>query len=176
MAKITITRPDGTVEYAELTTNKDLAGNDRLTVENAGFVYYAKLDTGVSTHMYVIQPDGRKLYVQAALETLVTFDYIEDGEGDPEKLDFKLLKPRPQVINGVTLHSIQKAESGEDTRIILYLNSRWTGTINVDFRSMHATFTHNDTYISYCDVGGDGIDTITTYAANTPFKVTVNPG
>ena len=77
MAKITITRPNGTVEYAELTTNKDLAGNDRLTVENAGVVYYAKLDSGVSTHMYVIQPNGRKLYVQK--EVKFAWKYTFDG-------------------------------------------------------------------------------------------------
>ena len=76
MAKITITRPNGTVEYAELTTNKDLAGNDRLTVENAGVVYYAKLDSGVSTHMYVIQPNGRKLYVQK--EVKFAWKYTSD--------------------------------------------------------------------------------------------------
>lgn len=64
MARIVITRPNGEIEYAELTTNKAQAGNDRLAVEKAGTVYYAKLDKGLSTHMYVIKPDGRKLYVQ----------------------------------------------------------------------------------------------------------------
>lgn len=64
MARIVITRPNGETEYAELTTNKTLAGNDRLAVEKAGTVYYAKLDKGLSTHMYVLKPDGRKLYVQ----------------------------------------------------------------------------------------------------------------
>lgn len=175
MARITITRPNGETEYAELTTDKDLAGNDRLTVENAGTIYYAKLDREISTHMYIIQPDGRKLYVQKTLETLVTFDYTEDGEGDPTGLDFRLLKPRPQVINGVTLHSLQKAEVGEDTRIILYLKSRWTGTITVALKNMHAIFTYKDTYSSTCDVGDDGIDAITAYAKNTPFKVTIRP-
>lgn len=64
MARIVITRPNGETEYAELTMDKSLVGNDRLAVEKAGTVYYAKLDNGVSTHMYVIKPDGRKLYVQ----------------------------------------------------------------------------------------------------------------
>lgn len=64
MARIVITRPNGEIEYAELTTNKAQAGNDRLAVEKAGTVYYAKLDKRISTHMYVIKPDGRKLYVQ----------------------------------------------------------------------------------------------------------------
>lgn len=83
MAKITITRPDGTVEYAELTTNKDLAGNDRLAVEKAGTVYYAKLGNGVSTHMYVIQPDGRKLYVQKEMKFV--WEYAIDGVWDNAK-------------------------------------------------------------------------------------------
>ena len=64
MARLVITRPNGEVERAELTTDKALAGNDRLSVEKAGTTYYAKLDSGLSTHMYVIKPDGRKLYVQ----------------------------------------------------------------------------------------------------------------
>lgn len=64
MARIVITRPNGDIEYAELTQDKALAGDDRLAVEKAGTVYYAKLDSGLSTHMYVIKPDGRKLYVQ----------------------------------------------------------------------------------------------------------------
>ena len=176
MARIVIKRPNGETEYAELTEDKALAGNDRLAVEKAGTVYYAKLDSGVSTHMYVIKPDGRKLYVQKTLETLVTFAYTEYGEGDPTRLDFQLLSPKPQAINGVTLHSIQKAETGEDTRIILYLNGRWTGTITVTLKGMHATFAYKDTYSGTCDVGSDGIDTITTYAGHTPFKVTVIPG
>lgn len=68
MARIVITRPNGETEYAELTTDKNLAGNDRLMVEKAGTTYYAKLDSGVSTHMYVIKPDGRKLYVQKEIK------------------------------------------------------------------------------------------------------------
>lgn len=76
MARIVITRPNGETEYAELTTNKALVGNDRLTVEKAGTVYYAKLDSGVSTHMYVIKPDGRKLYVQK--EVKFVWKYVAD--------------------------------------------------------------------------------------------------
>lgn len=76
MARIVITRPNGETEYAELTTDKNLAGNDRLAVEKAGTVYYAKLDNGVSTHMFVIQLDGRKLYVQKEVKFVwkYTFD------------------------------------------------------------------------------------------------------
>lgn len=176
MARIVITRPTGETEYAELTTDKALAGNDRLTVEKDGTVYYAKLDSGVSTHMYVIKPDGRKLYVQKTLETLVTFEYTEYGDGDPARFDFNMVSPKPNIINGATLHSLQKAESGEDTKIILYLNTQWTGTITLALKEMHATFKYKDTYSSSCDVGDSGIDIITTYAANTPFKVNVIPG
>lgn len=64
MARIVITRPNGETEYAALTTDKAQAGNDRLSVNKDGTTYYAKLDNGVSTHMFVIKPDGRKLYVQ----------------------------------------------------------------------------------------------------------------
>ena len=78
MARIVITRPSGETEYAELTTDKAQVGNDRLAVEKAGTVYYAKLDSGVSTHMYVIKPDGRKLYVQKELVAF-TWKYICDG-------------------------------------------------------------------------------------------------
>ena len=77
MARIVITRPNGETEYAELTTDKTQAGNDRLAVEKAGTVYYAKLDREISTHMYVIQPNGRKMYVQkeaVAFTWKYTFD------------------------------------------------------------------------------------------------------
>ncbi|WP_459540359.1 hypothetical protein [Negativicoccus succinicivorans] len=63
MARIAIKRPNGNMEYAELTTDKSLAGYNRLAVVKGGTKYYAKLDTGVSTHMYVLK-NGRKLYVQ----------------------------------------------------------------------------------------------------------------
>lgn len=76
MARIVITRPNGETEYAELTTDKAQAGNDRLAVEKAGTTYYAKLDSGVSTHMFVIKPDGRKLYVQK--EVKFTWKYEVD--------------------------------------------------------------------------------------------------
>lgn len=77
MARIVITRPNGETEYAELTTNKDLAGNDHLTVNKDWTTYYAKLDNGVSTHMFVIKPDGRKLYVQK--EVKFVWKYTFDG-------------------------------------------------------------------------------------------------
>lgn len=76
MARIVITRPNGETEYAELTTDKAQAGNDRLAVEKDGTTYYAKLDSGVSTHMFVIKPDGRKLYVQK--EVKFVWKYIFD--------------------------------------------------------------------------------------------------
>lgn len=77
MARIIITRPNGETEYAELTTDKAQAGNDRLAVEKDGTTYYAKLDSGVGTHMYVIKPDGRKLYVQK--ETSFKWKYELNG-------------------------------------------------------------------------------------------------
>lgn len=77
MARIVITRPNGETEYAELTTNKAQAGNDRLAVEKDGTTYYAKLDSGVGTHMFVIKPDGRKLYVQK--ETSFKWKYELNG-------------------------------------------------------------------------------------------------
>ena len=80
MARIVITRPNGATEYAELTTDKSLAGNDRLTVEKAGTVYYAKLGNGVSTHMYVIKPDGRKLYVQKEISIVWKFTFNNTWE------------------------------------------------------------------------------------------------
>lgn len=83
MARIVITRPNGETEYAELTTNKDLAGNDHLTVNKDWTTYYAKLDNGVSTHMYVIKPDGRKLYVQK--EVKFVWKYEIDGDGNKAK-------------------------------------------------------------------------------------------
>lgn len=78
MAKIVITRPNGETEYAALTTDKAQAGNDRLSVENAGAVYYAKLDSGVSTHMYIIKPDGRRLYVQKEFKFVWKYDLTKD--------------------------------------------------------------------------------------------------
>ena len=80
MARIVITRPNGETEHAELTTDKAQAGNDRLTVEKAGTVYYAKLGNGVSTHMYIIKPDGRKLYVQK--EFKFVWKYVLNGDKD----------------------------------------------------------------------------------------------
>lgn len=80
MARIVITRPNGDVEYAELTEDKTLAGDDRLTVEKDGKTYYGKLAPELSTHMYVIKPDGRKLYVQKeiAFKWIYTFENSEN--------------------------------------------------------------------------------------------------
>lgn len=92
MARIVITRPNGETEYAELTTNKAQAGNDRLTVNKDGTTYYAKLDNGVSTHMFVIKPDGRKLYVQK--EVKFTWKYTFDGSWENAS---KMVIPRTGV-------------------------------------------------------------------------------
>lgn len=94
MARIVITRPNGETEYAELTTDKDKAGNDRLAVEKAGAVYYAKLDSGVSTHMYVIKPDGRKLYVQKKVVAFM-WKYVlfnKNGINNTKDIDFNELE------------------------------------------------------------------------------------
>lgn len=77
MARIVITRPNGETEDAELTTDTAQAGNDRVAVNKDGTTYYAKLDSGVSTHMFVIKPDGRKLYVQK--EVTFRWKYVIDS-------------------------------------------------------------------------------------------------
>ncbi len=180
MARIVITRPNGETEYAELTTEKARAGNDRLTVEKAGTVYYAKLDSGVGTHMYVVKPDGRKLYVQKTLAkpgTLVKFDYEEYWDGDLSHFDFRINNARPREISrGVELSRLQKAEMGRDTKIILYLYYEWTGTITMKLKDMKAVFSFQDNYRATADVGKQGMDIIRTYAKNTPFEVSINRG
>lgn len=89
MARIVITRPNGETEYAELTTDKAQAGNDHLTVNKDGTTYYAKLDSGVSTHMFVIKPDGRKLYVQKEVKFI--WEYQIDAEWEKAS---KMVIPR----------------------------------------------------------------------------------
>lgn len=175
MARIIITRPNGETEYAELTEDKAQAGNDRLSVEKAGTMYYAKLDSGLSTHMYVIKPDGRKLYVQKTLAVSVNFDYTEYGNGNLSQLDFSIDNPRPKSISGVTLYGIQKAEAGKDTKIILYIIGAFSGTITVRLKSMEAVFKYQNSTSATADVGKQGIDIIRTYAKNTPFEVSINP-
>ena len=111
MARIVITRPNGETEYAELTTDKTQAGNDRLSVNKDGTTYYAKLDGGVSTHMYVIKPDGRKLYVQK--EVKFAWKYTFDGTWEnaskmviPRTGEYKIVysdEPRPDFIIETTL-------------------------------------------------------------------------
>ena len=179
MARIVITRPNGETEYAELATDKAQAGNDRLTVEKAGTIYYAKLDSGVGTHMYVIKPDGRKLYVQKTLATrgtLVKFDYEEYWDGDLSHFDFRMNNARPRGINDVELSRIQKAEMGRDTKIILYIYYEWTGTITMKLKDMKAVFSFQDNYRATADVGKQGMDIIRNYAKTTPFEVSVNRG
>lgn len=176
MARIVITRPNGETEYAELTTEKAQAGNDRLTVEKAGTIYYAKLDRGIGTHMYVIKPDGRKLYVQKTLATLVKFDYTEYGDGDLSQLYFEIDNPIPKEINGVKLMRVQKADTGKGTIIMLYLRHRWNGEIIIRLKDMEAVFLFKNSAFVSADVGERGIDIIRTYAKNTPFEVSVRPG
>lgn len=96
MARIVITRPSGETEYAELTTDKAQVGNDRLAVEKAGIVCYARLDSGVSTHMYVIKPDGRKLYVQKVAfmwkYTVFNINDMDDMNSMMNKIDKDMVK------------------------------------------------------------------------------------
>lgn len=77
MEKIVITRPNGETEYAILTTEVNMAGNDRLTIKNEGTTYYARLGPELSTHMFVIKHNGEKLYVQK--EPRFTWEYVMDG-------------------------------------------------------------------------------------------------
>lgn len=129
MARIVITRPNGATEYAELTTDKNLAGSDRLAVEKAGTVYYAKLDSGVSTHMYVIKPDGRKLYVQK--EVKFVWEYKFDGSWDnaskmviPRTGRYILTYDRWDIERGST---VQKTE---DKEAIFEKGTKWVKRSN----------------------------------------------
>lgn len=65
---VEITRPNGEVEYAELTTDKSKAGTDPLEVYKGGSKYYAKLDSKIDTHMYV-EKSGVRRYVQKKMVT-----------------------------------------------------------------------------------------------------------
>lgn len=76
MPRLVITRPNGDTEYAELTRDKDLAGDNRLIIQKDGTDYWAKLDKEVSTHMYVIKPNGEKYYVQK--EMAFKWKYVVD--------------------------------------------------------------------------------------------------
>lgn len=116
MARIVITRPSGETEYAELTTNKSLVGSDRLAVEKAGTVYYAKLDNGVSTHMYVIKPDGRKLYVQKKVVAFM-WKYV--------------------LFNKNGINSTKDIDSIELERVMLKMVIPRTGKYRLTFITMH---------------------------------------
>lgn len=90
MAKLTVTRPNGDTEYAELTTNRSLVGEDYLTVEKYGTTYYAKLASNISTHMYVIKPySSTKLYVQKEVKFI--WEYTFNGT---EEQASKMVIPR----------------------------------------------------------------------------------
>lgn len=175
MPTLKIQRPDGSLERAELTETKDLVGSDFLSVKNNNTTYYAKLDSGLSTHMFVIKPDGRKLYVQETLAVSVNFDYREYGNGNPSQLYFNMDNPRPKSIGGVSLYGLQKAETGTDTRVNLNINYRWTGEITVRLKTMKAVFKYQNSTSATVDVGKQGIDIIRAYAKNTPFQVSVTP-
>ncbi len=175
MTTFKIQRPNGSLEQAELTEIKDLFGSDFLSVKHNNIPYYAELDSGLSTHMFVIKPDGRKLYVQETLGVLVNFNYTEYGKGVPERLDFSIDNPSPKSIDGITFYSIQKAKPGRDTKVILHV-SAFYGTITVKLKNIKAVFKYQNSTSATADVGTQGIDVIRTYAKNTPFRVNVIPG
>lgn len=77
MARLGIKRANGDIEYAELTTDKNLVGSHYLTVERYGTPYYAKLGDSVSTHLCVEGSDGQKRYVQK--EVKFVWKYVVDS-------------------------------------------------------------------------------------------------
>lgn len=177
MPKLIIQRPNGSIEYAELNPQKDNADEQYLAVSIGGKTYYAPLAVTPDTHMYVETLWGQKLYVQNDSTTLVRFNYRgTDDDYDSENWDFKLLSPNPSNINGAILHSLQKERRGSDTKIILYLNASWTGTITVQFYSMKAVFKFKNYYSASCTVTADDIRSIINHAPNNPFKVSAKPG
>lgn len=124
MARIVITRPNGVTEYAALTTDKALAGNDRLAVEKYGTTYYAKLDRGVSTHMYVIKPDGRKLYVQKEVKFVWVYTFNGEWENAstmiiPQTGKYRLTYDRWDTYDGTT------TKKKETTDAIFESGAKW---------------------------------------------------
>lgn len=126
MTRIVITRPNGETEYAKLTTDKTQAGDDRLAVEKAGTVYYAKLDNGVSTHMYVIKPDGRKLYVQKKVVAF-TWKYVlfnKNGINSTNDIDFNELE---RVMLKIVI-----PRTGKYRLTFITMHTHGTGRVNLD--------------------------------------------
>ncbi len=126
MARIVITRPSGETEYAELTTDKAQVGNDRLAVEKAGAVYYAKLDKGISTHMYVIKPDGRKLYVQKKVVAFM-WKYVlfnKNGKKSMNDIDDKELE---RVVLKMVI-----PRTGKYRLTFITMHTYGTGRVNLD--------------------------------------------
>ena len=107
MARLVITRPNGETEYAELTTDKSLVNNDYLTVQKDGTTHYAKLDSGVSTHMYVIKPDGRKLYVQKEVKFIWVYEL-----GNPKKV-IAMVIPKTGKYKMIYKETETNSETGE---------------------------------------------------------------
>jgi len=105
MARLTIKRPNGQREYAELTTDMSLAGSDRLKVAKDGTTYYAKLASDVSTHMYV-RKNGRKLYVQK--EVAFRWIFIYNPDKSPDQFEI----PRDGVYRLKTL-TVSEYSTGE---------------------------------------------------------------
>lgn len=161
MARITIKRPNGSMEYAELTTDKSLAGNDRLVVVKNGTTHYAKLDTGVSTHMYVVK-NGRKLYVQKEVnKPKPTFTWeLPRGNGWNGK---NLVIPRTGVYevgeyyDGKNQYTFQKGdvlreetvypdnpeEEGYDYECFFYIGNTIVGSSTDEITSPSVTYLHD---------------------------------
>lgn len=135
MARIVITRPNGETEYAELTTDKAQAGNDRLAVEKAGTTYYAKLDSGVSTHMFVIKPDGRKLYVQKEVKFVWKYDLGDTWENATKIIIPRTGKYRLIYSQEGTLHG-KKLEDYKNRDVIIKQGAKFSyrssGYLSID--------------------------------------------
>lgn len=146
MARIVITRPNGETEYAELTTDKAQAGNDRLTVNKDGTTYYAKLDNGVSTHMFVIKPDGKKLYVQK--EVKFTWKYTVDDNHPTDKFVIPRTGKYKLTTIDVTVHTGGRREK-KITEELFTFKEGTRPTKGYDSITMIEMTENKDVYLEY---------------------------
>ena len=132
MPKLVVTRPNGMIENVNLRENKPPQDSKFIKVVKDGKPYYVQLGSNPSTHLFVIYPNGTKLYAQNAIEAktieaTVTLKYVCWHEDAPSLFNFRFIFNKDSSVFGGGLRILYMEGEESKDRLGLKLYKEWSG-------------------------------------------------
>ena len=173
MPKLVIKRPNGGIENVNLRKDKPSQGSKFITVVKDGKPYYVQLGSNPSTHLFVIYPNGTKLYAQNAIEATASLDFLYWYEDDPSLFNFRFNfnKGSSDFGGGLSLLYIEGEERTD--KLMLSLYNKWSGIITIKLDGQTLAFEFSKSRTAYKYASHQWFERLRKNAARRTYTATI---